>query len=256
MMGWLFALRKALPLAALPLGLFLLACAVGFLTKSRKLLGVAFAMLVVASLPVTGDWVVARLESQYPPMRIEACPNADAIVALGGIVAGRIGDPQEFEWGESVDRFEQAVKLLRAGKAPLLVFTGARTPWTLSRENEGERLRRAAIEHGAPPEQVMVTPIVDTTAAEAEAIRQLAAARGWRRLILVTSAMHMPRAILLFRRAGVEMIPYPVDFRQRAPEEALNVTWFLPQAAALAKTEAALREHLALAYYRIFHGGF
>lgn len=248
---WRFALRKATVTLALPLGLFFLAYAVGLATKSRKLLGLAFAMLLVASLPVTADWLVARLEVQYPPMRLEQCPSADAIVALGGMVSSRWGNPREFEWGESVDRFEEAVKLLRAGKAPVVVFTGARTPWTLGEENEGERLRRAAIEHGAPPERVVVTGTVDTTAAEAEAIRKLAQERRWRRVILVTSAMHMPRAMLLFRRAPVDITPYPVDYRQRSPGEALSLLSFLPQAAALAKTDAALREHLALAYYRL-----
>jgi uncharacterized SAM-binding protein YcdF (DUF218 family) len=68
------------------------------------------------------------------------------------------------------------------------------------------------------------------------------------RVLLVTSAFHMQRARTLFERAGLSVIPFPVDFKAGAGE-SLSVLDILPNAGALEMTETALRE----AYGRLFY---
>ena len=68
---------------------------------------------------------------------------------------------------------------------------------------------------------------------------------GKGRIVLVTSAVHMPRAMALFRKAGMEPVPAPVDYLQnnsRGPRR------YLPHAFWLAKSEAALNECLGMAW--------
>ena len=67
-------------------------------------------------------------------------------------------------------------------------------------------------------------------------------------MLLVTSAFHMPRARRLFERAGVSVIPFPVDFKVSAGG-ALSALDFLPTGAALRQTEMAMRE----GYGRLFY---
>jgi uncharacterized SAM-binding protein YcdF (DUF218 family) len=74
--------------------------------------------------------------------------------------------------------------------------------------------------------------------------------RGWQKIILVTSAWHMPRAARLFRKAGVDFIPFPVDF-QIDSNSSLTLLDFLPRAEGLQKTETALREWYGILFYAL-----
>jgi uncharacterized SAM-binding protein YcdF (DUF218 family) len=114
--------------------------------------------------------------------------------------------------GEAGERLEAGITLMQKKKAPWLVFTGGRIPWSNQPEVEGAISRRAAIARGIPDEQIIITREVGNTADEARAVAALMRERGWRKIILVTSAWHMPRAARLFRKAGVDFIPFPVDF--------------------------------------------
>jgi uncharacterized SAM-binding protein YcdF (DUF218 family) len=60
----------------------------------------------------------------------------------------------------------------------------------------------------------------------------------------------MPRAARIFRKAGVNFVPFPVDY-QVDPRSPLTLLDFLPRAEALARTEAALRELLGIAFYAL-----
>jgi uncharacterized SAM-binding protein YcdF (DUF218 family) len=85
-------------------------------------------------------------------------------------------------------------------------------------------------------------------------VAELIRTRGWKRIILVTTGWHMPRAAWLFRRAGVECTIFPVDFR-RDRTRPITPLDFLPKAEALWDTETALRETYGNLFYRIFRRG-
>jgi uncharacterized SAM-binding protein YcdF (DUF218 family) len=69
-------------------------------------------------------------------------------------------------------------------------------------------------------------------------------------VLLVTSAFHMPRARRLFERAGMSVIPFPVDFKVSAAR-VISVLDFLPAAGALTQTEIAMREWYGRLYYLV-----
>lgn len=147
-----------------------------------------------------------------------------------------------------MDRFEAGVSLFRAQKAPLLLFTGAQQPTDERGVNEGEMLRKAAIEHGVPPDKISVTGIAATTAEESNAVKKYLDSTGGHRIILVTSAYHMRRSAFLFRRAGVDVIPFPVDYA--GDKLVWNAEKFIPSGRALALTEQMLREFYGNVLYR------
>ena len=102
---------------------------------------------------------------------------------------------------------------------------------------------------GVPPERVTTTGAVVNTAEEAAAVSaQLSRLSASPRIILVTSAFHMPRAMRLFTRAGLTVTPFPVDFSDA--QDSLSILDFLPGAGSLAQTQVALRELYGRAYYR------
>jgi uncharacterized SAM-binding protein YcdF (DUF218 family) len=122
---------------------------------------------------------------------------------------------------------------------------------------EGDRLREIAIQRGVPSESIIVALDVRNTAAEADALTGFAKLLNWKRVLLVTSASHMPRAMRLFRKCPAEVIPVPVGFQSPAPGQPptdAGLTRYLPQAEALAHSERGLREYLGILLYSIsFH---
>ena len=69
--------------------------------------------------------------------------------------------------------------------------------------------------------------------------------------LLVTSATHMPRALASFRKAGLDVTPWPADSRGHSYPLVENVFDLLPDVDALAETTTAIKEWLGLAVYRL-----
>jgi len=197
-----------------------------------------------------GNRLTGWLESFYPALPIAGAGPADAIVVLGGILGPKAEPGYVTNWSDSSERFFGGVALLRAGRAKMLVFTGARLPWEGRATLEGDDLRAIAIGQGVPAEQILVTREVSNTRDEARAVAELARLRGWRKIILVTTAWHMPRAARVLRNAGVDFIPFPVDFRSDEVRTLAAVD-FLPKADAWQMTETALRECYGIAFYTL-----
>jgi uncharacterized SAM-binding protein YcdF (DUF218 family) len=150
-----------------------------------------------------------------------------------------------WQWEEGADRFWAGVNLFQAGKAPHLVFTGGRQPWSPVKETEGQWLALQAKRIGVPADRILVSGEARNTAQEAKAVAALISKRN---ILLVTSAFHMPRAKKIFQDAGFQVAPFAVDFRVRP-----NPTrWsdFLPSAQALRKSSEAIREWIGRWYYR------
>jgi len=211
----------------------------------------ALAVLYLSSISFVSDRLSGWLESRYPAMPVAAAGPADAIVVLGGILGPATRDGEVPNWSDTVERFEAGVALVQAGRAPRLVFTGARREWLERETTEGEELRRLAIARGVPAEKILVTRFIDNTVTEAAAVAELMKADGQRRIILVTTSWHMPRAVYLFRRAGIDCQPFPVDFHLDRTRE-VKLKDFIPSAGAWQGTETALRELYGYAFYRIF----
>jgi uncharacterized SAM-binding protein YcdF (DUF218 family) len=245
--------HKLLPILFLPIGLMLIFVTAGLILKKRLLIISGVLLLLVFSLPVTGDSLMRMVTRDYSRKTVASMPRADVIVVLSGMISTVDGAPLG-EWNDAADRFEGGIELYRAGKAPLIVFTGGWLPWKPDHLPEGEVLAKRAVVAGVPPEAVRVIGMVQNTAEEALSIAGMLNAdrRSRKTVILVTSANHMPRSVMLFRNRGLQVIPYPVDF-QEAMYPRLNILSFLPQAEALWRSERAMRELIGIVYYSIVH---
>ncbi len=257
-------LHKFLPVLFLPTGLIILLLASSLLWRKRSLTLLALVILTLASNPLFSNGLMQTIEGSQQRTSAAKAPQADAIVVLSG---GRVlapGPDAISEWSDA-DRFWGGIELIKAQKAPLLIFTGGWVPWEGKAEPEGQVLMRHAQELGLSPHQLAITSTAQNTAQEAQAVRELfqTQARGSTSkahshttgqpapltLLLVTSAFHMPRAQVLFERQGFKVHPFPVDFQVSAAKE-FGVMDFLPSADAFEQTELALREWYGRLYYR------
>lgn len=244
-------LNKILPLFVLPFGLV---CALLVLALWRKQWwpGIAaLAVIYVCSIPFTSERLTAGLERDYVAVPVAEAGPADAVVVLGGILGPSTPPGVVGNWSEAVERFEGGIALMQAGRASHLVFTGARREWLGQPTTEGAELARFAVQRGVPAEKILVTRLIDNTAGEAAAVAEMMKARGWKRVIVVTSAWHMRRAAMLFRQAGVDFQPFPVDFHSDSTHSA-RLLDFVPNGISWMGTEFALREHYGYLFYRIF----
>ena len=243
-------LNKILPVLFLPLGVVVLFLLLALIRQKRWPVGVALAILYFSSMPFVGDRLIGWLESRYPAVALAQVESAEAVVVLGGIFGPSVAEGMLPNFGDTVDRFEAGVVLMHANKARWLVFTGGRLPWKGVTKLEGEDSKTQAELRGVPAGQILITREVGNTADEARAVAELMRDHDWHRIILVTTGWHMPRAARLFKKAGIECIIFPVDFRRDAARP-LTLLDFVPNTDALHNTETALRECYGYAFYAI-----
>lgn len=224
---------------------------VGLLLRNRFYVLLGALVLLVFSMPLVSDFLMRSVEVGSGRIPVGRAGKADAIVVLSGMIVRVEGAPLG-EWGDAVDRFDGGLELFKAGRAPLLLFTRGQMPWQPDAVPEGELLAKRALLLGVPQSAIRLTGKVGNTADEAVAARAalgIAKKRAPKRILLVSSAYHLRRAIFLFEHAGFEVIPFPVDY-QVSETGGLTALRFLPNAQALAESEMALREVLGLLFYR------
>lgn len=245
----MFLASKVLPLFVLPFGISLLLLIVGLVRRRRAPVIAGLGLLLLASNPGVSKFLVRWTEAWAERRPVAMVATADAIVVLseGRLVAP--GPEHVSEWVDG-DRFHAGVLLARAHRAPWLVFTGAWIDWEPSAPREGDVLKAEAERLGVPSGMIRVTPTVANTADEAREVRTLlrAGGRDAPKVILVTSAFHMPRARQIFEQAGIAVEPFPVDFAYSA-ERRWTILDLLPSTSALSGTQGALREQYGRAYY-------
>jgi uncharacterized SAM-binding protein YcdF (DUF218 family) len=133
--------------------------------------------------------------------------------------------------------------------AKKIIFTGGKLPWQSEETKpEGEILSKYASDFfDIPTSQILITKNVENTKDEANAVKEILINSQTQKIILVTSAFHMPRAASLFKKEGIEVQTYPVDFK--ASIRNLSLIDFLPSADAFNLFQFALRELIGRAYY-------
>ena len=146
--------------------------------------------------------------------------------------------------GAAANRFLTALRLHRALGLPLLLSGGKVLPDDAS---ESAVARRMLLSLGAAESMIYTDEESRNTAENAAFSKAICEANGWRRPIVVTSAFHMERAAYLFRREGLDITPYPCDYRAGT---GISLYSFVPQASVLADSCLAIKEYVGLAAAR------
>ncbi len=241
-------LHKILPLIFSPLMLIMVLIIFGVIINSKKISIIGIFILIVCSLPIVSDKLIAYLESDYQLSKPSNITSADAIVVLSGMIKTiNSKDGLDYEFGEASDRIFAGINLFKEKKASKLILTRGKLPWSVGIP-EGEYLKQIAITNGISENNILLTENVENTDQEAKAIKKLLSIDG-PKIILVTSAFHMPRAELVFEAAGINVVPFPVDFQKGLSK--LTFMSFIPSANALSGTSFFVREMIGRVYYNL-----
>ena len=241
-------LNKILPLIFSPLIMIIVLIIFGLVTNSKKISLIGVFILIICSLPVVSDRLVAYLESDYQLSKPSNIEPADSIVVLSGMIRTiNSKDGLDYEFGEASDRIFAGINLFKVKKAPKLILTRGKLPWSVGIP-EGEYLKEIAINNGISENNILLTENVENTDQEAKAIKKLLS-EDKQKVLLVTSAFHMPRAQKVFEAAGINVITFPVDFQNVFLK--LTLMSFIPSAKSLFDTSFFVREMIGRTYYNL-----
>ena len=241
----------------MPLPVLLGLALVGFLfwVLGRRRLGPSLVLCSVLSLALlswapVADRLIGFYEDQYPvldPATLER--PVEAVVVLGGAWTSSAPWPAGIRlYGSARARLMEGLRLLEVlPEARLVVSGGTRRPDAVP-VAEGYRL--AAIDLGVDPVRIVTLDASHDTADEAYAVRERLGPDA--RFVLVTSAVHLPRAMHHFRRVGLDPVAAPAEF-QAWRGRSKRLGYWVPAPQNLAKSEATWHEFLGLLVARFEH---
>ena len=244
---WLGQLLMPLPFS---LSLLLLALALLWFTrfqKTGKLLA-TFSLLLITLMgmrPVSYE-LARSLEQTYPPFDVGPHPQIDAIVVLGN---GHVSDPAvpERAWQNNISltRTLEGVRLAQAYPQAELVFSGYVSGDPLSNAEVNARMAAGL---GIPRSRM--TLFENNKDTHDEAVSISAHLKG-KRVALVSSATHLPRAMALYRGQGLDAVPAPTDYTAKQSQEPQPLYSYLPKGRYLMYSEAAIHEWIGVWWARL-----
>jgi len=258
-------LSKFLPLFLYPAGLTFLLLALALLLRRHprwqtRLIAVALVVLWLGGNRLTTMAVVRTLERRHVPPPDAGIPQAGAIVVLGGGTRSPEYPRPMAEVGEAGDRVLYAGYLYQNGAAPLIVVSGAALPWNgQNRPTEAEAMVDLLMLTGVPRDAIVLEPHARNTYENAIESLKILDDLGVDNIILVTSALHMPRAYAIFAQLPLTVIPAPTDYAftqadwdlYTQPKLSAQLLNLVPNADNLEVMTRALKEYIGIVVYRL-----
>lgn len=255
-------LSKLIPLFFYPIGgaCLLLVIALGLWFINSKLtpafIGAALIVLFLSGNPWVSNWLAQSLEWQY--IAKTELPTADAIVILGGGIRSQAYPRPDVDFSEAGDRVWYGASLYRAGKAPKVIVSGGRIAWKGGGKPESEDLTNLLVKMGVPKVDIIPEGDSMNTRDNGVYVQKILNANNFKTILLVTSAMHMPRSMAIFKHLGIKAIAAPTDYRvsqleldQPNIQTESVILSLMPDDEKLSVTTAAIREYIGMWVYKV-----
>jgi uncharacterized SAM-binding protein YcdF (DUF218 family) len=212
--------------------------------------GLALLIWIIGATPLPGS-ILATLERPWVGVKRAELPAADGVVLLGGYGAPSREEVGRLHFNVSADRAVVALELVRLEKAKVLVVGGGGFTLAGERFAEADMLKGILDERKLTSAEVISLGGCKNTRHEAEKVAKLAQERGWKRVLLVTSATHVRRATAVFRTTtGLEVVPVPSAFLTSASIVTQPSFDFVPRSHGFGKLDAYLHEQIGWLVYR------
>jgi uncharacterized SAM-binding protein YcdF (DUF218 family) len=210
-------------------------------------------VLIFAYSPVP-TLLLAHLENQFATPKAPLPSLKNAVVLSGGTVLYDTQDDR-FEWLGSSDRILEAIRLYKKGHVERLIISGGDPVLVDGLQTENPSMAHAAKDFGVPETSLILEAKSLNTAQNAQMVADLmkvkfSAEEYGDAFYLVTSAAHMPRAMKIFAKLGLNPVPYPVDFE--TPFD--NRSWFASSLSLsrLRYWRGFLHEQIGLWVYEVY----
>ena len=246
-MDSMFLLKKTVAYFCEPFGMVLALFILGmyFLlvnkySQSKKILSLCFFLLFLYSYPPFSNFLIENLENQYPKYDYKS--DSKYIHVLGSGHNVDPAQPLSSQLGSaSVKRVLEGIIIHRNINDSLLVFTGYEGFTSMPTAIMHSKLALAV---GVKKENMIINPLPRDTREEALYIKSIV---GKKEFLLVTSATHMPRSIMLFESLGLHPIPAPTHYYKEKFDGFLRI----PTLDDFSKSQIAMHEYLGILWAKL-----
>ena len=215
--------------------------AIGYARAGRWMLVTSIVLIAAVGVLPIGSGLALQLEERFPRWDTTRGPPTGVVVLGGGVIKSEISAERGYvAVGRTAERIIAAIELARRYPDAHVVFAG---------RGEGDFVVRLLEEIGVPRDRVIVEWKSRNTVENAAFAKQLVMPKAGERWLLVTSAMHMPRAVGVFRMAGFAVDAYPVDYLTSGAKDL----WTLPGTlmGGIGITDLVVHEWIGLLVYWI-----
>lgn len=214
----------------------------------RKLIITALILLIISGLDFLPNMMFKTLEMRVQAGKIPE--KIDGIIILAGAVEMESSRPGLVELTDRADRIIEGVILARRYPEARLILTGGSGGLDQDeRLKESDYLEKLSLSLGIDKDRLTIERNSRNTHEHALEMSKILSKNG--KWVLITSAFHMPRSLGCFKKEGLNVIPYPVDYKTKVEMfENVSLSTFLPSPGNISRFSIAIHEWLGLAAYR------
>lgn len=215
-----------------------------------RLVLAAGLLVVLFGLSPAANVLILPLEQRFTTTDLARIGDIAGIIVLGGGEDGRISAARgQLTLNEAGERISEAAVLARRLPRAQLIFTGGAGAIFGQGQPGGDMVEQFWRGTGIDAARIVIESQSLTTYENAQFTQQLLKPQRNQRWLLVTSAFHMPRSVGLFRKAGFDVVPHPVDFRTKDAGDVWKGFNSIPR--GLQRLDEGAREWTSLIAHRL-----
>ncbi len=252
-----FALSKIIDFILLPISwIFILMC-IGLISKNQLLRKKALIANLILLLLLSNETFVNYIQSQYESPEIHLNPTENytwGVVLGGGMIRGGRQDEQGIHVGETADRMIQPILLYKQGHIKKILITGGNTSigtLRIDHTEESQKTKTLMVAMGVKEKDIFLETQARNTHENATfSAQKLANFSQKDTILLITSAMHMPRSLACYEKVGFKVKAYPVDFKKKDTDQGI-LSYIFPSSRNLLAISDLIREMAGFVIYKI-----
>lgn len=221
----------------------------GFLFRNSRIKRRCRLFALAVFLIFSNGWLLNSYARKFQPSPLTLEP---AKVYSCGIVAGGFASPDKDGTGvfnSTADRFIQVLKLFKQGHISHILITGGNGKLSLHSFREAEWVKKQMIIMGVPDSVIFIEDKSNNTAENAANAKKILDTFLLKPpYLLISSAHHLPRAMLLFKKAGMPVIAYPCSYI--AGNGIITIADMMPSIGVLFTWNVYLKETAGYYWYR------
>lgn len=233
-----------------PFNWIILLLSVGWLLRKRSSKKIALLLALGTFLVFGNPWLFNFYAKKW---QAKPADINRSIQYSCGIVAGGFASPDEKDSGyfnSTADRFIQAVKLYRLGIIKNILVSGGNGKTDDNHFREGAWVKGELKTFGVPDSVIFVEDKSNNTQENALNAKQILNTQNLKPpYMLITSAYHVPRAALIFQKAGVPVVPFPCNYT--AGRGSFSFWDLLPRPSVLFSWDTYIKETAGYFWYKI-----
>jgi len=229
--------------------LFVFALFQSNIKRKQNLLRIAVLLMVF----FTNPFIIREVLNYYQEKAFIPAPNTrySAGILLGGFISYNKKDDKGY-FNAASDRFIQTALLYKKGNIDQIIVAAGNGYITKHNFKEANFIKENLVTLGIPAEKILTDSTSRNTLENAVNSKAIIDAEGLKGpFLLISSAMHLPRAKIVFEKQYINVIPYPCDFDSKNIGNNFIEDYVLPSSLAINKWENLIKEIAGITVYKM-----